>query len=401
MLYETRGKVALDDQNSQDDAFSDPEPFEVKAAGQKLVLYPRGEDRREAMLELVRSAKQSLKVCFYIFATQGVGIELRDAVVEAAKRGVNVVVIVDSFGAEATADFFEDLTNAGGHFVCFSPRVSLRYLIRNHQKMIIADEERAMFGGFNIEDDYFAPPECNGWNDLAIALDGEAVAGLTEWFDTLYDRVADNRPGLKDISRAVRQWDWQRGGLRWVIGGPTKGLSSWASCVRQDLRKAKCLDMFMAYFSPPKSLLKCIGQIGQTGEVRLLMAAKSDNNATLGATRSLYSYLLERGVKIWEFSPCKLHTKLIVIDDAVYFGSANFDMRSLYVNLELMLRIEDADLADRMRDFISGHIAHSEAITPETHRRNATLWNRIRWNLGWLLVSVIDYNVSRRLNLGL
>ena len=396
-----RGEEGLQKADVADDQFRDPEPFEVSAAGQNLVFYPHGEDRREAMLELVRSARRSLKLCFYIFATEGVGIELRDALVDAAKRGVEVVVIVDSFGADATAEFFRSLTEAGGEFVCFSPRVSLRYLIRNHQKMIIADGERAMFGGFNIEDDYFAPPQCNGWNDLAIAVDGTAVAGLVEWFDGLYDRIASDRPHFADISRAVKRWDWKEGSLRWLVGGPTKGLSTWASCVRQDLGSAKRVDMFMAYFSPPKSLLKRIGRIGRTGEVRLLMAAKSDNNATLGATRSLYSFLLQQGVRIWEFTPCKLHTKLIVVDDAVYLGSANFDMRSLYVNLELMLRIEDAELADRMREFISSHIAHSEAITPEKHRRNATLWNRIRWNLGWLLVSVIDYNVSRRLNLGL
>jgi cardiolipin synthase len=93
--------------------------------------------------------------------------------------------------------------------------------------------------------------------------------------------------------------------------------------------------------------------------------------------------------------------KLLVIDDAVYLGSANFDMRSLYVNLELMLRIEDAGFADRMRDFIAQHHSASKQITREEHRKHSKLCNRIRWNLSWFLVAVVDYNVARRLNLGL
>ncbi len=63
--------------------------------------------------------------------------------------------------------------------------------------------------------------------------------------------------------------------------------------------------------------------------------------------------------------------------------------------------MEDAALADRMRDFVSQQIAASQRITVPLHKQRATLWNRIRWNLSWLLVSVIDYTVTRRLNLGI
>ena len=144
-----------------------------------------------------------------------------------------------------------------------------------------------------------------------------------------------------------------------------------------------------------------MGRIAQKGATRLVMAGKSDNGATIGASRSLYGYLLSKRAQIWEFAPCKLHTKLIVLDDSVYLGSANFDMRSLYINLELVLKVDDAALADRMREFISWHIEASERISIPLHKQRATIWNRIRWNLSWLLVSVIDYTVTRRLNLGI
>ena len=383
--------------------FREQPPFEMVAQGQSLTFYPAGKDRRKALMDLVRSAQSKLDVCFYIFAEDEIGTELRDELCRAAERGVEVTLIIDRFGSSASDAFLEPLTKSGGRYYCFSPRWSLRYLIRNHQKMVIADGKCAMFGGFNIEDDYFAPPERNGWNDLAIRIEGDAVEGLNDWFAKLNEWAGGNAGYFKAIRRTVQKWDWtsKHGNARWLVGGPTKGLSTWARCVTEDLQEGHTLDICMAYFSPPYSLLKRIGRVARKGRTRLLMAAKSDNGATIGATRLLYRYLLKRGSQIWEFSPCKLHTKLLVLDDAVYMGSANFDMRSLYVNLELMLRIEDKELADRMREFVSFHIEASEHITPALHDERATVFNRLRWWAGWILVSVIDYTVSRRLNLGI
>ncbi|MEX0342326.1 MAG: phosphatidylserine/phosphatidylglycerophosphate/cardiolipin synthase family protein [Erythrobacter sp.] len=383
--------------------YSDPEPFSLDAQGQSLTFYPAGSDRREALMELVGSARERLDVCFYIFAEDEVSTQLRDALCDAARRGVAVTLIIDSFGASASDKFLQPIVEAGGRYYRFSPRFGFRYLIRNHQKMVIADGQRALFGGFNIEDDYFAPPERNGWNDLAIGIEGDAVDGLSDWFAKLVAWTDDDHAHFRAIRRAVSDWQWQSsdGKARWLVGGPTRGLSSWARCVTRDLREGERLDIFMAYFSPPYTLLRRIARVARKGRTRLLMAAKSDNGATLGATRSLYHYLLKRGARIWEFSPCKLHTKLLVLDDAVYLGSANFDMRSLYLNLEIMLRIDDAALAERMREFVSHQIAASQEITPEVHAQRRTLFNRVRWAAGWVLVSVLDYTVTRRLNLGI
>ncbi len=382
--------------------FRNPEPFALEAAGQRLTFYPAGRDRREAMLAMLRAAKTSLKLSFYIFAEDAVSREVRDALAAAARRGVEVVLIIDRFGSAASDRFLAPIREAGGTCQFFSARWTPRYLVRNHQKMIIADDARAMFGGFNIADDYFASPEDNGWNDLAIRVEGTAVAGLAQWFDKLRRWTdEDGSPRFRTITRTVARWDWQDGGARWLVGGPTRGLSTWARCVTRDMVRGEQLDMLMAYFSPPSHLLRRIGKIARKGRTRLVMAAKSDNTATLGASRSLYGYLLRNRAMIWEFTPTKLHTKLIVLDDVVYLGSANFDMRSLYLNLELMLEIRDVALAERMRQFVTDHIAASEEITPALHKARATPWNRFRWWLGWVLVSVIDYTVSRRLNLGL
>jgi cardiolipin synthase len=382
--------------------YRDPPPFAVATQGHSLVFFPAGSDRRAALLELVAEARERLDICYYIFAEDRISTVFRDALVAAAQRGVAVTLIIDRFGASVSEAFLKPLVEAGGRTFFFSPRWGFGYLIRNHQKIVIADQRRAMIGGFNIADSYFDPPEKNGWNDLGIRIEGDAVAGLVEWFALLEGWSDRPRPPFRAIRRAVQQWHWQSadGKLRWLVGGPSRGPSSWARCVTRDLLDGERLDIFMAYFAPPYTLLRRIARVARKGHTRLLLPAKSDNGATIGAARSLYHYLLKRGARIWEFSPCKLHTKLLVLDDATYLGSANFDMRSLYLNLEIVLRIDDPALADAMRDFVGRHIAASEAITPELHRQRRTLLNRLRWGFGWLLVSVIDYTVTRRLNPG-
>jgi cardiolipin synthase len=381
--------------------YTDPPPFAVEAQGQKLVFYPAGKDRLTALLALIEGAERSLRMCFYIFAEDASGVVVRDALAAAARRGVKVNLILDGFGADARKTFFAPMCEAGGTFSCFSSRWSQRYLIRNHQKIVIADGTKAMIGGFNVEDSYFAPPEKNGWNDLGITIEGPAVDDLSRWFDELDKWTQNPHANWRAIRRMVRGWQPGSGPVRVLIGGPTRGLSTWARCARADLTGARRLDMVMAYFSPSNRAMRAIGQVARRDGARLVFAGKSDNGATIGATRSLYDYLLKRRARIWEFEACKLHTKLIVIDDICYFGSANFDMRSLFLNLEVMLRIEDKALAARLSEFIGELVPASREITPSLHKQRGTLLNRIRWNLSWFLVAVVDYTVSRRLNLGL
>ena len=226
------------------------------------------------------------------------------------------------------------------------------------------------------------------------------MTDLLRWYEELFQWVANRRAPWRKIRHAVRDWKPQDGKVRVLIGGPTLGLSSWASSIMRDLDNGSQLNMMMAYFSPAAGVIFKIAEIAKRGTACLVLAGKSDNGATIGAARSLYKFLLKRKTKLWEFSHARLHTKLVVIDDVTYIGSANFDMRSLYLNLEVMLRIEDEDFAERMRQYIAHHRDHSEEITLDWHRKKAGIINRIRWVLSWFLVGVVDYTVTRRLNLG-
>lgn len=382
--------------------YRDPAPFSVAAQGHEFTFYAGGADRLTRLLALIESARSSIRMCFYMFADDECGRAVLAALMAARARGVEVSLLIDSFGSkDATDAMFAPLRNAGGRYCCFSPRWNARYLIRNHQKIVVIDDSIGMIGGFNVEHDYFAPPQANGWNDLALELTGPAVGELARWYDLLEKWTSSRRGAWKAIRRLVRAWNPGTGPVQLLLGGPTRGLSPWARSVSNDLIAGERLDMIMAYFSPAVRLLARIERIAKKRQTRLLLAAKSDNGATIGASRILYGPLLKRGARIWEFSPCKLHTKLIVLDDTVYIGSANFDIRSLYINLEIMLRIEDRALADRMRAFVDQHLPASLEITREVHRARRTPLNRLRWTLSWFLVTVVDYTVSRRLNLGL
>jgi cardiolipin synthase A/B len=385
--------------DAPDEGYCDPPPFSVEAQGLSLAFYPGGRDRLEALLGLIGGAQTCLKVAFYIFATDESGIRVRDALVATARRGVDVRVILDGFGSVAGEAFFAPLVEAGGTFCSFLPRLTRGYLIRNHQKLVVADSRTAMLGGFNVENAYFELADEGGWADLAFTVEGPVVERVEAWFDELEDWVSQPKARFRAIRRKVLCWNTGTGPVRLLIGGPTGRLSSWARCVSEDLVEAGRLDMVMAYFSPSPRLSKRIRRIAGKGQARLLLPAKSDHGATIRAARAYYARLLKAGVRIWEFQPCRLHTKLIVVDDAVYLGSANFDARSLYINLEIMLYIEDAGLARRMREYMDGLLRGAETITPELHAARATWWNRIRWRLALFLVVAIDYTVNRRFNL--
>ena len=380
--------------------FQVPPTFACEAHGHRFTFHPSGEGRLSALLMLIAEAQESLFLAFYIFSRDHVGKMVRDALTDAAKRGVQVSVILDGFGAEADEAFFAETIAAGGRFGSFMAKWSRRALIRNHQKIVLADGHKAMLGGFNIEKSYFAPPNADGWNDLGLTVEGPVVARIAEWTRELEGWMGDEGAQWRDISRRVQAWQPGHGPVRLLIGGPTRRSSSWTRSLWRDLRDARRVDIMTAYFAPGRNLRILLGRVARRGGLKLLLAGRTDNGATIGAARAHYGELLASGARIREFEVCRLHAKLLVVDDAVYLGSANLDLRSLHVNLEIMLRIEDEALAERMREHIRAHYIGARVITPALHRRRATWFNRLRWRLSWLLVSVLDYTVARRLNLG-
>jgi cardiolipin synthase len=378
--------------------YCDLDPFHVAAAGHQFTFYPHGEDRRHALIALIDEAQASLRMFYYLFAGDTSGTMVRDALVRAARRGVVVDLIVDDFGNDAGAAFFAPLVEAGGSFAVFSPKWGTRYLVRNHQKFTIADEVRVMTGGANISDHYFAIPAENGWCDLSVLVEGPVVEQFTRWFALLKSWVAGEAQGrtrqLRALRDIVKDWDGGDGPVRLLVGGPLVRKGHWAWVLRKDLVGARRLDTVSAYFSPPRSFRRLIARVGMRGQARMIMAGKSDIAAAIAMARLVYGQLLRARVKLYEFAICKLHMKLLVVDDNSYFGSANLDKRSFRINVELMVRVEDAGLAAKLREMIDHLQGSSEAITPAWYARHSTPWNRMRWRIAYWM-SLADYRISR------
>ena len=369
------------------------EPDSLEVDGNRLTLLIEAGDRLAGLLALIDGARHSLRLLYYIFADDRAGRQVRDALLAARARGVTVSLIIDGFGSAPNDAFLEPLRAAGVDICRFLPRYGRRYLLRNHQKLALADETRVIVGGFNVEDAYFE--EANGWRDLGLLVEGPAAGRLTGYFDTLSAWTKKPKARMRDLRRALRRWSEPAGQVRWLLGGPARRLNPWARAVRDDLRRATCVALIAAYFAPSPALLRRLDKAGRRGTARIITAAKSDNSTTVAAARFTYRGLLKKGVRIFEYQPSKLHTKLFIIDDAVHIGSANFDMRSLFLNMELMLRIEDKAFADRLRALFEHEVADSLEIT-----RAETGWlARARNAFAYFLVSVVDYGVTRRLNI--
>jgi cardiolipin synthase A/B len=378
---------------------SDAEPTirPMEVAGNRLTLLADGPERLEALIGLIDGATESLRILYYIWENDESGRRVRDALVAAAERGVAVSLLVDGFGASGPP-FFQPLVDARARFCRFVPRWGRRYLLRNHQKLALADGVKAIIGGFNISNDYFGTVESGAWRDLGLMVEGASVHCLIGYFESLFAWAEQPDASIRRLRRALFKNSVRDGAIHWLFGGPTRRLSPWARSVKNDLMHARKVDVVSAYFAPSLSMMRRLFGVAQRGRLRIVTPAKLDHQFLVGAARFLYWRLLKRGAEIYEYQATKLHSKLIVIDEAVHIGSANFDLRSLYLNLEMMLRIEDPAFAGMMRRFVDGEIAASRRITPDAHRASMTWWNRLRWGLGYFLVATADYNLSRRLN---
>lgn len=361
-------------------------------------MIETGEGRLRAILDLIGGAQHSVKLLFYMFNPDRVGERVRDALVEAAQRGVEVKLLIDGFGSAAPGDFFSALDESGGEHCVFNPTYGRSYLLRNHQKLAIADDAVAIIGGANIDQTYMADRGSKRWRDLWLRITGPEVKPASRYFDTLFRWSTRKKSKLRSLRRIVGEYSEWRGELQWKFTGPLSMRNSWWRTIGRDIRRGRSLDMIMAYFSPPGAMVRRIGRLSSRGRARIITAAKSDNNATIAAARHSYSRLLRRHVDMYEYQAAKLHTKLAIVDDTVHIGSSNFDFRSLYINCEIMLRIKDAAFADAMRKYVEREIADSKWISPALHKKRANLWRRIKWAVSAFLVSSMDYTVTRRLN---
>jgi cardiolipin synthase A/B len=354
-----------------------------------------GDEVFPAMLAAIDAAQQSVRLETYIFAAGALGDRFRDALVRARKRDVRVRVLVDALGSYSLpSGYWLPLTNSGGEARVFNPISLHRVSIRNHRKLLVCDDRVAFVGGFNIAPEYEGDGVTSGWCDLGLRIEGPLAAQLAASFEQMFALARfEHKPFRpRRVRRTVYAQDEQL-----LLSGPGWGPSPIQRSFRRDIARAQSVRIVSAYFLPTWRLRHQLASAARRGGmVELLLAGKSDVSVSQLAGRSLYRRLLKAGVQICEYQPQILHAKLVIVDDAVYVGSANFDLRSFQFNYELMVRFQNKEMAARARELFQKHQGHSRVITLEDLRKSRTWWQRFKQRWAYFLLVRIDPYIARR-----
>jgi len=307
-------------------------------------------------------------------------------------------VIYDALGSFGLpGSFFDPLRAAGGQVRQFNPLSLNRLGIRDHRKLMVCDGRIAFVGGFNIASEYDGDGVTSGWYDLGLQIEGPLVAQLLAAFDEMFGRADFQYKRFMalrkfDAKRTVRAPHEQL-----LLSGPGRGRNPIKHALKNDLARARDVQIIVAYFLPTWSIRRQLVQaVRHGGNVQLVLAGKSDVALSQLAGQSLYRRLLKSGVQIYEYQPQILHAKLIIIDDVVYAGSANLDQRSLNINYELMVRFENQEMAAKAREIFANALKHCQPITPESWRKSRTIWRRLKQYWAYLVLVRIDPYIARR-----
>ena len=366
-------------------------------AGSAFRWLRTGEEAFAVMLEAVNAARYSIRLETYIVRPGEIADRFRDSLVQAIGRGVRVQVLVDAFGSLGlSATYWEPLTRAGGQFAWFNPLSPHRWSHRDHRKMLICDDKVGFIGGFNFSDEYDGDGVEKGWRDLGLQATGDVVQQLAASFDLFLSNTVLTKVRPRRFRRAR---DQGKSGANWqlLFSGPGIKNAQLKRSLVKDIEHARSVKIICAYFVPTWRLRKALMDVAKRGgDVQLILAGKSDVALVQFATRRLYSAFLRAGVQIYEYQPQILHAKLFLIDGVVYAGSSNLDTRSLRINYELLVRIEDARLAAEAGQIFEKDLEHCKRIDARTWSRTRTLWSKLREDWAYFLLVRVDPYLARR-----
>jgi cardiolipin synthase len=318
--------------------------------------------------------------------------------VKALRRGVRVRVLIDSFGSITLLDsFWNPIREAGGEVRWFNPITLRRFQIRNHRKLMVCDRRIAFIGGYNIAQQWQGDGVTTGWRDLGLVIYGPLVAELSGSFDEMFERADFKHKRFIRLRKRPMRSTRPKADGQLLLSGPGRGRSPIKLALRRDLVTALDVRIIAAYFLPPLRLRRALIRVRRLGgRVRIILPGRSDVPLMQLASRSLFQRFLGTGVEIYEYQPQILHTKLNIIDQVVYVGSSNLDARSLNINYELMVRLDDPHVAMEARAIFAEHLTHSRTLDAETWRKSRTVWRKLKERWAYLFFTRIDPYVARR-----
>jgi cardiolipin synthase len=335
----------------------------------------------DALIAAIGGARHHVHLEYYIYAADRSGAALRDALVERARAGVQVRLLLDAVGsAETPRAFFAPLLAAGGELAWFHPmrfgRIWKRpwLNLRSHRKIVVVDSAVAFTGGINITDDEDERLRPDAYRDLHLRLEGDVVRALQLVFVEDWGYVTGTRDFIGDVARTLPPSQPGPIAAQVLTSGPD---SSWEAIHRLHVGAihAARQRVWLAtpYFVPGEAAMMALTSAALAGlDVRLLVPRSSDSKMVTFAARSYFDELIAAGVKVYEYGPRLLHTKALLVDEELaIIGSANFDSRSFRLNFEVSMLFRDGGVAAALAQLIEGEFAHAPRVRTDRPR---SLW---------------------------
>lgn len=349
--------------------------------GYKLALMDEpelmwsGDSYYQSLVRDIESAGEYVHIQTYVWREDESGRRMLDSLCSAARRGVEVRIMLDEMGSMKTSrDFFDSVEKEGGRFTWYSTVQTRRsrffFNLRNHRKINIIDGKVAYVGGMNIGEEY-AGRAIGPWQDLQMRFHGPVVKDLEstfagDWSFATHERLDDPKY-YPDIPEPDETFP-----AAVVQTGPDKADLSFLKVFSLLCREAKDrLDVFTPYFVPNEYLLVTLQIVAARGvRVRLLIPTLNEHMYMVDIGRANYEPLMDSGVEVYELPGMVHHAKALRIDDDLIFaGSHNLDVRSYKLNFELSLCFRHRKTAEKMDAHFEELFEKADRLDPEAFSR--------------------------------
>lgn len=344
--------------------------------GNRVSFLTSGEESFERLEYGIRHARHSIHLMTFILGRDAVGKRLVRLLAQRAKEGVKVRLLLDGLGCFLSAGRFCDpIRQAGGEVVKFMPVMPLQTPhsanLRNHRKIAIFDHRVAALGGRNLAVEYMGPtPLKRRWRDLGGVVEGPAVRVLDEIF--LADWAFASGQPLARLQQELPAEAPAPAGdseVQIVASGPdVSGDPLYEGILSLVQQAERSVWIVTPYFIPDEVLFRSLLVQARAGiDIRLVVPARSNHPITDLARRHYLRGLQAAGAKVLLYGPGMLHAKMLLVDEQTgLFGSANMDLRSLFLNFEVGAVTYSPAEAAAIGGWMKEIFAHSRPM-PEHH----------------------------------
>lgn len=353
--------------------------------GNRIQLLENGDNYYPAVYAAIGQAQQKVILETFIWFEDEVGRELHAVLLKAARRGVNIEVLLDGYGSpDLSESFVNELTSAGVIFRYYDPRPRLLGMRTNlfrrmHRKIVVIDNSVAFVGGINYSAEHVTSYGPEAKQDYAVRVEGPVVDDIVQFeLANLPDKAPLKRRWLRRRHRAEDN----------RTPGEAQALFVWRDNDdhRDDIERhylkmlanaKREVIIANAYFFPGYRLLHAMKNAARRGvRVKLIVQGEPDMPIVKVGAELLYNYLLKGGVQVYEYRRRPLHGKVALMDDHwATIGSSNLDPLSLSLNLEANLIIHDRDFNQTLRDNLHGIIARDCQRVDESMAPKRSWWN--------------------------